>query len=782
MGDFFTAPPGYPEVPPDPPTPAPNFTQIGQGLGIGLATTGALGGLLGSLFDILVKWLTWALGWIVRQVINLMAYFITVLGNIENDQTAQFGNVVKATIHNLLGVWVDAATVNSRIDNGSRAAAAQEMGKALINGLFAAVNVNVPGVVLPSDKPAIQYLGTAMNIELTGWLESWFTDAASYHLLEKYGDLKDGIIRIMGISRMSRQAFQPLVKTFIHDPYQALINTNYRPKPMQEALAIGAYYRNVLSRTDLTRILAPQGYTEDEITYAIDQHRKFLSDGDIEYLLARGIWDVNAATQYLSVQGWILSDAQNKIAIIQDKALQKYRVEATTLAVDAYVKGDLDFGSLQNLVGSSGLTQVEQSWILANANLKLGLKKTHLSLGQIEQGILDGVMNLNDLETWAIRNGMPQNEELDLELMLLYKQTKQTVTAAAKAAAAQAKATAAQAKAAATAAKAKAAAMAAEDKGVSVTQAETLVQDGFWTISEFQNYLRNKSYGNNAIADLTELLQTKLQKASTGSSTVANVAAAAKAKGLNLAEVQKAVVAGILTTDDLSAWLTNNGFDAADAAVLVELTEDTVTAAQTKAAAKAAAALKAGEKQIDLAALERAVRIGITPIDTYNAALTAAGYDSMSITLLDGLLNAQIAADKAAAAKKSSATVTVGGKTASLSQVANEVVQGIRPIGDYTTALSIAGYDGIDQVQLTQLLQLRVNHAQHALALHSDADGKAVAKGISLGSAEAAVLGGTNKLADYDAMLVTLGYDATDRATLEALLMAKAAAKNITLT
>ena len=154
----------------------------------------------------------------------------------------------------------------------------------------------------------------------------------------------------------------------------------------------------------------------------------------------------------------------------------------------------------------------------------------------------------------------------------------------------------------------------------------------------------------------------------------------------------------------------------------------------------------------------------------------------MSITRLDGLLNAQIAADKAAAAKKSSATVTVGGKTASLSQVANEVVQGIRPIGDYTTALSIAGYDGIDQVQLTQLLQLRVNHAQHALALHADAMGKAVEKGISLGSAEAAVLGGVNKLSDYDTMLTTLGYDATDRATLEALLQAKAAAKNITLT
>ena len=50
----------------------------------------------------------------------------------------------------------------------------------------------------------------------------------------------------------------------------------------------------------------------------------------------------------------------------------------------------------------------------------------------------------------------------------------------------------------------------------------------------------------------------------------------------------------------------------------------------------------------------------------------------MSITLLDRAAHraADRSADKAAAAKKSSATVTVGGKTASSPQVANEVGTG----------------------------------------------------------------------------------------------------------
>ena len=777
MGDFFAPPSGFAEVPADPPTPPPNFAQLGQGLGIGLQTTGALGGVLNNLFQILVQWITWLIGWVVSIALRVLAFFVNLVTNVESDASSAYGTLVSATIYNLLGVRVDPSAVSGRTTGPGRTAAAQAMGNALINALFSGVTSQTAAAITPSDAPVKQYLGTTMQIELNGWLESWFADAATYHILEKYGDLKDGIVSAMGISRMSRQAFAPLVKTFLHDPYQQLLDNTYRPKVISEGTALNAFLRGTIDQDQLDAILGPQGYSSTYQSYLVDQHRKYLPDADLEYLVSRGMWSQDQSTAYLQKQGWDPASATTILQIMQDKGLQKYRVEALSIATEAFVKGDLDPGSFQALVNSSGLTDVENSWIMSNANLKRSLHITHLSRGDIEAGILDGIMNLTDLEAWATRNGMPQNEEALLELMTLFKLNKQTQTAAAKAAAAKAKAQIAQQKASAAAAKAAQTQALAADKGVTVTQAETLVVDGLWTFEQLTAYLTAKQYGSDAIAAIVALLHAKMAKTAAATSTAATIAAGVKAKGLSLAQVQKAVLAGILTVDQLNTYLSNEGYSTSDAQVVSELTQDQLTAVQTKAAAKAAAAAAAGLKHINLPALEHAVRLALTPIDTYNAALTKAGYDDMSITLLDGILNAQIASDKATAAAKANTTVTVGGKTATLAQIGNEVVAGIRPITDYTAALAAAQYGPADQLQLTQLLQLRVTHAQKALALHSDAQGKAVAKGIDLSAAENAVLGGINTIANYTAMLQTLGYDQVDVDTLVALLQAKVAAK-----
>ena len=362
------------------------------------------------------------------------------------------------------------------------------------------------------------------------------------------------------------------------------------------------------------------------------------------------------------------------------------------MAEGAYVDGNLDLASFQNLVSGSGLTDVEQSWILSVANIKRQSKVTHLSLGQIEQGVLDGILNLNDVKTWANRVNMPADEEAYLELMILFKQSKETATAVAKAAAAQAKAAAAaKAKATAAAEKAAAAKAQAADKGVTVAQAETLVKDGLWTFDQLTAFLTAKGYGGDAIDAIVSLLHASIAATAAKTSTATAAKTAAGAKGLNLATVEKATVDGILTIADLQNFLTNDGYSAENAQVIVELTQEAIATAQTKAAAKAAATAKAADKQISLPELEHAVRLGLTPISSYNAALTAAGFDAMSVTLLDGILNDQIAADKATATKLAglaAAGATVG---ISISQLEQEVINGIRPIADYTTTLAQLG-------------------------------------------------------------------------------------------
>jgi hypothetical protein len=758
MGDFFSPPPGYPDVPPAPSTPPPSFEQIGKTLGIGLSESGAGTGLLSSLFDILVRWFTYIVGLLLQLVLKVVAFLVNVLTNVESDAAAGYGQVVSATLKNLLGVSVDASAVNTRTGGPARQAAANNLAKAILGTLFPAPAATAGGGVTPSDSAVNNYLATAMNMELNGWIESWFADAATYHLLGKYGELKDGLVRILGLGRLSRQVMAPPVKVFVHDPYLALLNNTYRPKNVDANAAVQAFLRAQIDRDQLSQLLGPQGYLEQEIDWLVVQHQKYLSVADLNYLIQRGQWTVAQAVTHLGYQGYSANIAETVLAIEADKELQAYRKQAIAVAETAYVDGNMDQTSFQNLVSGSGLTDAEQSWITAIANLKRQSKVTHLSRGDIETGILDGVMSLSDLQAWATRNNMPADDLAFLELEILSKQNKETAAAAAKAAAAKAKAAAAQAKAEAAAEKAAAAKAQAADKGVTVAQAETLVKDGFWTFDQFEAYLTAKGYGPDAIASIVHLLQTEMQSTAAKTAAAATTKAAAGAKGLNLAETEKAVVAGILTLQDLQNYLTCHGFDAADTQTIVDLTQQAVAAAQTKAAAKAAATAKAAKKQISLPELEHAVRLGLAPLSTYNAALEASGFDAMDITLLDGILNDQIASDRATAAKRAGLAAAGSAAGISIAQLEQEIINGIRPISDYTNALAQLGYSAMDQQDLTQLLQLKVNTAKETAAKKSAAAALLGQKGISLTQAENAVKLCVIPLSMYQQLLQQAGY------------------------
>lgn len=753
MGDFFAPPTGYPEVPADPPTPPPDFTNIGSGIYTGMAKAAGAGGLLSGLFDILVRWFTACLGFLLAQALKLIAWLMGILNNVESDAQAGYGAVIAATLKNLLGVNVDPSAVNVRTAGPGRQAAANAMGAAVINALFSGVQTNADGTVVPSDASANSFLATTMAMELNGWIESWFTDAVSYHLLEKYGDLKDGIARVMGLGRMSHQVFRPVIKTLVHDPYQQLLNQKYRPKVPAEQSIIRSFFRSELDSGQVSQMLALQGYTEQEIGWAIAEHYKYLPLADVDYLLQRGVWSDQDAIQYLAGQGYDSANAQHMVTMLDDKRTFKYRQEMVSVAEAAYVAGNIDVSTFNSIVSTLNFSQEEQTWIGNLATLKRSLKVTRLSLGQIETGIKDGILSFADLQTWALRENMPADDLANLELMIQYQTNKQTATAAAKAAAAKAKAEAAAAKTAAAQQKAAQAAALAPDKGVTVAQAETLVTDGLWTMQQLQNFLTAKGYGAAAISAIVELLQAKIAKTAAGTTAKSTVSTGLAAKGLSLATTEKAVIAGILTMQDLQQYLTAHGFDAADIQTVMDLTQQAVDAAKVKAAAKTAAATKAADKQLSLADLEKAVRLGLTTMDAYNAALKAAGFDAMSITLLDGILNQQIATDKAAAAKKAATSSATSSAGITISQLEQEVINGIRPIADYTNELAKLGYSATDQTELTDLLQLQVDAAQVTAAKRSAATAALSNRGISLAQAETAVKLGVVPIGTYTQML-----------------------------
>lgn len=774
-GDFFFSQGGIDDPINEPPTPPPDFEAIGRSFGLGIDTSGLAGSWLSGLYEILVKVFTTAIGILLSLAIRIFAWFIGILGDVSAEASTAYGTLVAATLKELFGIDVDPNSVNTRRGGADRQAVATKLGQTIIGTFFTGTQTDPNGRIVPSSTAADNFLATTMNMELNGWIESWFADGVTGHLLEKYGDLKDGIAQVLGLGRLSRQVFAPPLKVLVHDPYLALLEEKYRPKPVAEATLMRQFYRGEFTRESLSITLGRQGYSEQYIDWVIQEHEKFLSLDDVNYLLSRGTWTNDDAAHYLQEQGHTFAGAQRVVEIINDKRIHKYRTEIVSVAEAAFVKGDIPFDQWQSIASTSGLTDEEITWTLKVAGIKRELTVTHLSLGQIETGIKDGIMNLDDLRAWATRVNMPFEDETFLELMVLFDESKQTKAAKAKADAAKAKAEADKAKLDAAAGKAAVAKAQASDKGVSVSEAETLVRDGLWTFDHLRTFLTAREYGPDAIDAIVALLHDEMAKAKSNATAATGARATAAAKGLTLAQTEKAVVDGILTLDDLGKYLVAHQFGPDDVRVIVAQTQDAQQQAAVKAAARARAEAKAAAKQISLGDLERAVRAGLTTLDTYQAALADAGFDAASITLLTGLLDKQIAADQAAAAKSGAGAGGITSRGVTLAQLEQEVIAGVRPIGEYRAELIVLGYTSQDADDLTKLVQLKIDQAKATAAAKSGAGAQLAARNISLAQAERAVKLGIIPISEYRSLLVADGFQAHAVDVLANTLLAEVA-------
>jgi hypothetical protein len=330
--------------------------------------------------------------------------------------------------------------------------------------------------------------------------------------------------------------------------------------------------------------------------------------------------------------------------------------------------------------------------------------------------------------------------------------------AKAKAATAKAKLDTANAKLQTAQQKAAAAKTTAGLAGLTPAQAATLVKDHIWTIAQYTAFLTAHGFGPDAVQANVELIHAEQNAAAVKTAAAGTAKTNSVAKGLNLAQLEKAVIEGIVTEDKLRSWLKGDGYSADDAEIIVELTHNALTAAQAKKDAAIALHSQAKTKSISIPDLDRAVRLGLTTVAAYKAALQAAHFDAGSIALLVGILQSQIASDKATAAKSAAAGAVTTAKGITIGQLEAEVIAGIRPIGDYSAALTAAGYGHEDQVELTALLQLKVDQSKSTAAKQAAAAKALSARGISLQKAERAVKLGVVPVSVYTSLLQSLHY------------------------
>jgi hypothetical protein len=263
-------------------------------------------------------------------------------------------------------------------------------------------------------------------------------------------------------------------------------------------------------------------------------------------------------------------------------------------------------------------------------------------------------------------------------------------------------------------------------------------------------------------------------------------------KHLSSSEVVDCIKRGILPQAFYRDWLAREGYTDEEATALelrliaelddkAQLDAERERIAQEKAAARAAAdaaraarlaavdAERAARRLGSMSDLTRAVVRGLIPIDRLQRVL-ALDYDPDTVRILSDLAlddRTKYAAQQQAAAdarkRAASRSIDVGGIEAA-------VMENVLSLADFRARLDQLRFTPADADLLTATLAARKKDADAAAALRADAAARAKTRSIDLGRAETLVIRGHGTLAQYDALLVTLGYDDASRAAMVDLL------------
>ena len=311
-------------------------------------------------------------------------------------------------------------------------------------------------------------------------------------------------------------------------------------------------------------------------------------------------------------------------------------------------------------------------------------------------------------------------------------------------------------------------------KNLSVGQLEAAVKTGAISLAEYDARLVDAGI-TQADADLlTSVLSDQIAAAKTKAAAAAAAKATPKAKTLNIAEQERAVILGIKTMADYEAALDAAGYDEADIGTLESELQAKLDQAKAAAGLTSQAQTKATAKGLNLAALEQAVRAGIKTMPNYSAALVSLGYTPDAVQTMTALLQVKVDHDAAVASAQKSAASLVQALGVSLADLRRAVVLGVVPLSTLTDALTRAKVGSEEVSLITLTTSSEAQKAAAARAKTTAAAALVAAQGLSLATVEKDAIAGKISLEQVSSILANAGVSPEDSAAIVTLVQDEA--------
>lgn len=311
----------------------------------------------------------------------------------------------------------------------------------------------------------------------------------------------------------------------------------------------------------------------------------------------------------------------------------------------------------------------------------------------------------------------------------------------------------------------------AKKREIDLGRFERLVRKGARTMPQYVTLLESLDVDEAAIPDFVAALQVLIDEDAAARAEREKAAAAPAPAGLTLEQFRRAVVLGVKTLDQFSAYLIDARYTTDAQEVLIAELRADLDDAELARRRRATPPPGSATPGTTLATIRRAAQLGIISPDAYLDRLRALGYSEDDVDLELELLLTEIA-DLQEARRRREVEPPAGAPAGlSLAELERAVKAGVSTIEDYRARAVALGKSPDEIAVLAAVVEREVQTLSAARAAHDNLGLRLAAAGDDLKALDAGVKDGSLTIVDYLAELTARGV-AADEAQLVAAYVA----------
>jgi hypothetical protein len=380
---------------------------------------------------------------------DLLATLAEVFQAAQGQNASGFYRLAAAMITDLMGVSASGEALVNAFQQGGRQAAMRELGGAIydtlaaefanetqasINGVFQTPKGTgiggLPAVTLTPEQGVAggrAFLGYAAGFAIREGNTDLLAAYLPHGIGEMFKDFAEDFAKNLGIGRMARLVWKPLVSTLVATPMQQAMNLQYRPTLLDAGQAVRAFITGDLDEASLAQELALHGLDAKRQAAIFWQHAKSLDFQQIRTLFAVGVFQQSDVDIFMGRIGHGPSVSALMMQAEDFRPLREAGLAAARHFADQYLLGRITRTQYEGAINSvrhkidatTLLTDAEVTAYLLAPEISSAAPRRHLSIAMLFRNYEDGLITLQEFSNAALDMGYSQDDVTILEQELL---------------------------------------------------------------------------------------------------------------------------------------------------------------------------------------------------------------------------------------------------------------------------------------------------------------------------------------------------------------------------